>query len=263
MRSKIALVAILLCAVATVAAAQDASPPATAQPGTTASRDQVLHARYQLRVMEGVLENAVQHGIRTVAAEMRLVSPDVIFFGSPSRARGFRLDGYGVFFDVDVPTLRPSVTWSVRQLSQIGPEMSRALQSLRRAVASAGDAGARREAEQALKLVELQVGPIEDAGTAAGDDGRRAQAAMQDPAEMYEREVMRALSEAVLDYGNTLSLRADDWLGVAARANDVGLGASADAVTVLIRIRGRDLEELRTGAISRDEARARIVTTEF
>lgn len=261
MRISFALVVALVAC--SPAAAQDAPSTPPAAPQAAQARDSALRARYQLRVMEGVLENAVQHGIRTVAAEMRLVSPDVIFFGSPSRARGFRLDGYGVFFDVDVPTLRPSVTWSVRQLAQITPEMSRALQSLRRVVASAGDAGAKREAELALRLVETQVGPLDAPETTASDEARRGQGAMDDPAAAYEREVMRALSEAVLDYGNTLSLRPDDWLGVAARANDAGLGSQADAVTVLIRIRGRDLEDLRTGAIDRDEARRRIVQSEF
>ncbi len=241
--------------------AAPAPPPAPAAATGREAREAALRARYQLRVMEGVLENAVQHGIRSVATEMRMVSPDVIFFGSPSRARGFRLDGYGVFFDVDVPTLRPSVAWSVRQLTQIAPEVTRALQSLRRAVASTGDARTKREAEQALALVELQVGPIGE--QEASEDGQRGPAVARDPAEAYEREVMRALAEAVLDYGNTLSLGPDDWLGVAARANDAGLGESADAVTVMIKIRGRDLEALRTGAITREDARRRILTTEF
>lgn len=271
MWSRAVLVVVVVAGLGAVASAQE--PVAAAQapvvtaapPSGPAAREAALRARYQLRVMEGVLQNAVQHGIRTVATEMRMVSPDVIFFGSPSRARGFRLDGYGVFFDVEVPTLRPSVAWSVRQLTQIAPEVASALQSLRRAVASTGDARTKREAEQALKLVELQVGPIgepEDAA-APGDAERRGPAPVQDPAEAYEREVMRALTEAVLDYGNTLSLSPDDWLGVAARANDAGLGESADAVTVLIKIRGRDLEALRTGALKREEARLRIVTTEF
>jgi hypothetical protein len=271
MWSRAVLVVVVVAGLGAVASAQEPAVAAAQAPVVTAAppsgpaaREAALRARYQLRVMEGVLQNAVQHGIRTVATEMRMVSPDVIFLGSPSRARGFRLEGYGVFFDVEVPTLRPSVAWSVRQLTQVAPEVSRALQSLRRAVASTGDVSTKREAEQALKLVELQVGPIgapEDA--APGDEERRAPSPVQDPAEAYEREVMRALTEAVLDYGNTLSLSPDDWLGVAARANDTGLGESADAVTVLIKIRGRDLEALRTGALKREEARLRFVTTEF
>lgn len=243
-----------------------AAAPSPPRPGATG--DDALRARYQLRVMEGVLENAVQHGIRTVAAQMQMVAPDVIFFGSASRARGFRLDGYGVFFDVDVPTLRPSVTWSVGQLSQLRPEFSRAIQTLRRAVASAGDDRTKREAEQALRLVELQVGPLGDTSVSSasvpqGDGTREPRPRPIDPAEAYEREVVKALTDALLDYGNTLSLRSDDWLSVAARANDPGIGDRVDAVTVLLRIRARDLEALRTGTITREEARERVVTSEF
>ena len=153
--TRLALAAAVVAAAAAPAGAQVDSPAATAAsqsalPGPTpnvgvagaqrtepplpAPQDAVappviepLKARYQLRVMEGVLENAVQHGIRSVGAQMRLVTPDLIFFGNPARARGFRLEGYGTFFDVDVPTLRPSVSWSVRTLSQMGPDTTRAL----------------------------------------------------------------------------------------------------------------------------------------
>ena len=70
--------------------------------------------------------------------------------------------------------------------------------------------------------------------------------------------------DAMLDYGATLSLRADEWLAVAARANDAGLGPDGiEAATVMMKIRGRDLEALRVATITRDEARQRIVVSEF
>jgi hypothetical protein len=218
-----------------------------------------LKARYQLRVMEGVLESAVQHGIRSVGAQMRLVTPDLIFFGNPARARGFRLEGYGTFFDVDVPTLRPSVAWSVRTLSQMSPDTTRALASLRRIVASQGDERSRKEAEQALKLVELQVGPMGEASPAGGEPGNPA----IDPPAIYEAEVKRALIDAMLDYGNTISLAEGDWLSVAARANDAMNQDAIDNVTVLLRIRGGDLHALRLGTLSREEARQRVNVTEY
>jgi hypothetical protein len=220
----------------------------------------LLKARYQLRVMEGVLENAVQHGIRSVGAQMRLVTPDVIFFGNPARARGFRLEGFGTFFDVDVPTLRPSVAWSVRTLSQMSPDTTRALASLRRIVASQGDERARKEAEQALRLVELQVGPVDEPLSATGT-GQASPPV--DPRDMYSAEVTRALVEAMLDYGNTMNLVDADWLAVAARGNDAMGQDAVDNVTVLLKIRGSDLNALRVGTLSRDEVRQRVSVTEF
>jgi hypothetical protein len=219
-----------------------------------------LKARYQLRVMEGVLENAVQHGIQSVGTQMRLVTPDLIFFGSPARARGFRLEGYGTFFDVDVPTLRPSVAWSMRTLSQITPDMSRAIQSLRRVVESQGDAHARQESEQALRLIELQVRPIgQDGGATSGGDT----AAHVEPARAYETEVKRALVDAILDYGGTISLGPDEWLIVAARANDAMGQDSLENVTVQLKMRAGDLHALRVGTLTREEAKQRVNITEF
>ena len=42
----------------------------------------------------------------------------LVLLAGAARARGFRLDGYGVFFDVEVPALRRSVAWSFRVLDQ-------------------------------------------------------------------------------------------------------------------------------------------------
>jgi hypothetical protein len=245
-------------AVPTVPSGDESRPPVLAAPPSPV---EPLKARYQLRVMEGVLENAVQHGIRSVGAQMRLVTPDLIFFGSPARARGFRLEGFGTFFDVDVPTLRPSVAWSVRTLSQMTPDTSRALQSLRRVVESQGDARARHESEQALRLIELQVSPLATEGTSSSPGGPGG--GHVEPAAAYETEVKRALVEAILDYGNTISLGPEDWLAVAARANDTMGQDALDSVTVLLKIKGGDLHLFRLGSLSRDEARQRVSISEF
>jgi hypothetical protein len=244
--------------VPTVPSGDESRPPVLAAPPSPV---EPLKARYQLRVMEGVLENAVQHGIRSVGAQMRLVTPDLIFFGSPARARGFRLEGFGTFFDVDVPTLRPSVAWSVRTLSQMTPDTSRALQSLRRVVESQGDARARHESEQALRLIELQVSPLATEGTSSSPGGPGG--GHVEPAAAYETEVKRALVEAILDYGNTISLGPEDWLAVAARANDTMGQDALDSVTVLLKIKGGDLHLFRLGSLSRDEARQRVSISEF
>src|SRR5262245_2241639 len=99
-----------------------AAPVLAQQPvvdgGRAGGASATSQARFQIRIMEGVLENAVQHGAQTVSTQMRIVSPDIALFSGPARARGFRLDGYGVFFAVDVPALHRSVTWSVRTLTQ-------------------------------------------------------------------------------------------------------------------------------------------------
>jgi hypothetical protein len=233
-------------------------------------------ARYQIRVMEGVLESAVQHGAQVVTAQIRQLSPDFVAFTGPARARGYRLDGYGMFFSVDVPAVRRSVVWSVRTLHQNGLDMSRALESLRRAVDTQVDARAKREMEQALRLVELQVGPVtrDEAvagATGTGAAGPTAQAAesaspaVRDPGEAYESEVKSAITDAMLDYGPPLGIAADEWLTVAARDNSDRLagGELSDNATITLRVRGRDLSAFRAGQITRDDARARVEVREF
>ncbi len=47
------------------------------------------------------------------------------------RARGFLLDGYGVFFDVEIPDMNQSVIWSMMNV-QRDRQVGNALDSLRR-----------------------------------------------------------------------------------------------------------------------------------
>ena len=61
--------------------------------------------RNEIRMMEGVLVQAVRLGAEEVSKEMQRFEPAgvTVLTGVP-RARGFVLDGYGVFFDVEIPT---------------------------------------------------------------------------------------------------------------------------------------------------------------
>ena len=78
--------------------------------------------------MEGVLEKAVENAARVLNVQLRPMMPEMFLLGSTAaRARGFRLEGYGVFFDVEVPEVRQSLAWS---LQVIGPP-DEALKSLR------------------------------------------------------------------------------------------------------------------------------------
>jgi hypothetical protein len=258
------------------ARAQSAAAP-TGEPARDAAR-----IRYQIRILEGVLENAVEEGARVLGRDLREVSPGLLFFSGPARARGFRLEGYGVFFDVDVPALHRSMIWSMRTLRQSNVDVARALQSLKRYVAAVqADARTKTEIEQALRLVELQVGPppasrssaetrpVSEASalvapqsieTAVADAARSA-----DPAEVYTAEVKKALVEAMIDHGSALSLDADEWLTVAARdnADRIPAGDLAETVTITLRIKGADLAAFRAGRLTRDEIRQRVDVREF
>ena len=77
-----------------------------------------MRVRFQIAAMEGVLERAVQLGARRLSQQVQAVSPDMLVIAGAARAKGFALDGYGAFFDVDVPAMRRSVAWSFRQLGR-------------------------------------------------------------------------------------------------------------------------------------------------
>src|SRR5256884_735341 len=74
---------------------------------------------YQIGVMERVLEGAVEHGAANLRERLQAVAPDapaqLLILDNP-RVRGFRLDSYGVFFDVQVPSVNGTLTWTLRTL---------------------------------------------------------------------------------------------------------------------------------------------------
>src|SRR5947208_16720662 len=101
--------------------------PAAAQPvSASAERAKQIAAeresRYQIAQMERVLEGAVEHGATITRDRLRAVLPpgDTLMSGENARARGFRLEGYGVFFDVLVPPFETDTTlsWRLRTLDR-------------------------------------------------------------------------------------------------------------------------------------------------
>lgn len=240
-------------------------------------------ARFQIRVMEGVLETAVQNGAQVVSGQIRQLSPDLSFLSGPARARGFRIDEYGVFFAVDVPALHRSLTWSMRTLTQSNGDLTRALESIRRSVQAQNDARMRGELEQALKLVELQVGPSATRRVVATETSRAGQAGaaqevpeepararvpellLKDPGAAYTKTVQDALIDAMVDYGATLNLEPEEWFTVAAREmGDAIMGGDlGESVTITLRARGTDLIAFKAGRLSRDEMRLRVEAREF
>ena len=84
----------------------------------------------------------------------------MLVIGGVARAKGFLLDGYGVFFDVDVPALRRSVAWSFRQMGRPDGSVETAITSLKRNLASVNDPAVRREMDDALQRLARLVGPM-------------------------------------------------------------------------------------------------------
>jgi hypothetical protein len=281
-----------------------ASAPVPATPqATERGRQQAADARYKVRVMEGVLEKSVQQAALRLNEQLQRVSPDLIQLAGAAHARGYRLEGYGLFFDVEVPAaMRQTMGWTARVMRQQHEGVSEALGALKR-IAGELDPKDRAEAERAMRQIELAVRPVprglrpaerpmataQPPGGAMGaststmaapapdaPDAGQPMLAVPPPSEAdallwrspdlaYEDQVREALIGAMLDWGALLPLGPDEWLTVAARDNqDVVMpGAAPDVVTIILRVRGSDLAERLAGRLPTDELRRRVEVREF
>lgn len=271
-------IGLILCCAAVPAAAQ------SRQPVDRKLQDQ----RYQIGVVERVLEQAVEHGAAKTRDRMQAVMPPAdMLMSANARVRGFRQEGYGVFFDVEVPDLDTSLPWSFRMLDQSGLGLDSALQELRSLVEKTRDTNA----EQALKRIELQVAPMPMsrvttpalAGTASQFTaappvtGSAASVAdpvpaaspdpiLDNPAEAYRAEIREALIDAMLQHSRGLNIAANEWLHIAAKRNDDRTRltpVNTDDATMHIRVKGSDLTAFLGGMITRDEAIQRIEVKMF
>ena len=110
-----------------------------------------VRARQRIFMMEGVLERAVQLGVDNLRRRVRSVMPDdALLQGGVPQVRGFRLEGYGVFFDIEVPALRRSLAWSLRTMNQTGMALARDLAQMRAFVQSIADPRVRAEFDRTL-----------------------------------------------------------------------------------------------------------------
>ena len=251
------------------------SVPASAQ--TSAARA-AAEQRYQIGQMERVLEGAVEHGLSVTRDRVQALAqmPPDMLVSDNAHARGFRLEGYGVFFDVIVPSFETTWTWSLRTLDQNDLGIDSAMRTLQTHVKTENDP----ELEQALKRLQLQLGPgvltrtslQADQGTrnatgsaASAPDGRQVDITdpiLSDPNEAYRTEVLQALKDAMLAHSSSLGIGPNEWLTIAAKGNDDRprlAPADTGSTTRMIRLRGSDLIEFLAGRITRDEAMKRIV----
>lgn len=286
---------VMVVAGAAAAAAQAPARPApAAQSVETAEMQKLREGRYQIGQMERLLEGAVEHGATVIRDRLQALMPADMLLAENARARGFRLEGYGVFFDVEVPDLGGTLAWSFRTLDQNDLDLEAALRTLRTYVQSAGNDV---NLQQALKRVELQVAPVTlasdpqngaatvQAGGSAGvatatnaaatatpasASGQPAGSATVDPVlsnpdEAYRTEIREALMDAMLEHSRGLGIGPDEQLTVAARRTDdrPRLGIDTDARTVVLSVRGADLTAFLGGQLTAQEARSRIEVRVF
>jgi len=278
-RSMSILTVVLMLSVPAAQAQGPDTSRAPAQTGSSAAAQQQLRqARYQIGQMERLLEGAVEHGATVIRDRLQPIMPADMLLTENARARGFRLDGYGVFFDVEVPSLEGTLPWSFRTLDQNDLGLDAALRTLRTYVQSAGNDV---NLQQALKRVELQVAPMTVATTGqpgptavqtsnTAPAGGAVSAPVNDPVfnnpdEAYRTAIREALIDAMLEHSRSLAVGPGEWLTVAARRSDnrPRLGIDTDAGTVVLSVKGSDLSAFLSGEITPQQARSRIEVRVF
>jgi hypothetical protein len=250
-----------------------------------------------VRMMEIVLTNAVRNGAENISRQMQAQQPGSLFLVDTAKARGFVLEGYGVFFAVDVPMMRQAAVWSARQLMQ--RDLQEKITSLNAIAANvATDLETRRQAAFQARLLSLQlqgangstVTSIDKLPTLAGEmatpvannstpapgavraavvpDEKTMPAPVSpltDPNDLYTEAVKAALIDAMLKHSLSLHIGDNEWLTVAARDGEGPPvpGQIDDASTIVIRIKGSDLAAFITNKLTRDEVLKRVQIREF
>ncbi len=246
--------------------ASTAAQAQTPQPGPSRRND--------VRMVEVVLTNAVKQGAETLGRQMQISEPGSLIVTGTARARGFVLDGYGVFFDVDVPMMKQSVVWS-RQM-MLRDQFRRELLAF---IATNPDGPQRRTAEAQLRNLDRPSGAAPTAvaessapampppGTATAQTLPDAALAtppdLRDPNELYTEAVKSALIDAMLKIGGQV-IHPDEWLTVAAQDAEGPMpGQIYDASTIVLRVRGSDLAAFQAGKLTRDEVLKKVEIREF
>ena len=234
-----------------------AQPPA-AQQTEAIDSDPSLERELRMQRMEELLEEAVTRGVQVVEQQLPTVAPQLLFFAGAVRARGCVIDGHGMFFDVEYPVVRRSLLWSMSALGGMDVGMSATLRDLRSRMLSLPE-GPGRAGLQAIAEMEAQLYGSRPSPASASPSGVRS-ASDADPREIYLSALTGELTNAVVAFGSSLGVGGDEWLVVAARdgrgrADPRRVGPRR---TLRLRIKGHDLDALRQGRLSVEEARQRV-----
>ena len=186
---------------------------------------QIRERRNAIFLMEGVFVNAVRLAASNTADRIQSIQPGIgMFTSAPARAHGSYLEGYGVFFHVEIPSVMPSVVSIV----------------------------------ETLERERLRQNPAQQTSLTGG-----APAPMMDPDADYVASVQRQLVSAMLDHSKALDLGSNEWLTVEAREAQETPGQISQPSTMILRVRGTDLTEFLAGRLTREEVRKRVQVRGF
>jgi len=235
--------------IAAPVAAQDqtnkvTSPPASVaaptQPTPTAlSRAQLDRQRADVGTFEIVLQRAIDRAVLQTSQWAQQIVPTVMMSAAEPVVHGIPVGDASITFNVEVGQMLGINLWQViheRQRPQPDPSP----------VQRVGQVGA-------------QIVP--------GDPTTppTARVTTDDLDKQYSEFVRQAVIDAILDNSGVLQLKDEQMLAVAVIPNTMPGPPPYrnSSATLILSIKGSDLEQLRQGKLSRDEAKRRIIETHF
>ena len=232
--------------------------PALAQ---SAAPVEAQERRRNIRYMEGVLVQAVKVGAEQVGKELERYDPNGVsaLLGMP-RARGFLLDGHGIFFDVEVPDMDRSTVASVI-MSQREQLIGNAADSLRAAIRAMPEGQTMQQVQTALQFL-AGTGVTKESGMQPPVPGPvvAAPVLLTDPRKVYRAAVIDSIVGAMLGYSVQMNLAPDEWLTVAARGVEPSgpLQGLQESTTITVRVKGADLAIYHSDPSRRAEIQEKV-----
>ncbi len=206
----------------------------------------------QISLFEGTLVGAVNKAAHVVAKDVQSHTSNANFFTGDASAKGFILDGYGVFVYVEIPTLDLTLSIMIDQLDKQQQQQQQQQQQ-------------RAEPGPVSNNPDGKVEPKVEPKVSLPSTARDALQAVMDTGQKYRNEVKLALTDAMLDFTKNLELKPDEWLSVAARGSDGALtpGQIYQLTTVVLRVKGSDLADYLAGRLTKEEARQKVEVRQF
>jgi hypothetical protein len=217
----------------------------TQTPIRTTSEQQLRQEK--ISIMEGTLTSSVGVAAQRISKDVKSIDSTAMLFTGSARAKGFTLDGHGVFFYVEVPTLDLTVMMSVQQFERERSAQQRA---------DAQPQGADPQVVRNLN-VRPESSPLPTAAEAV--------ASLMAEGQKWRATVRMALIDAMLDNSKNLELKPDEWLTIAARGSETDLlpNEILNLTTTVLRVKGSDLADFLAGRLTKDEARQKVEVREF
>jgi hypothetical protein len=195
------------------------------------------------------LRSAVVLGGQKLAQQAAAIVPDgILAFAEQPIVRGVKLDGWGYFFDVQAPNIQSTIM-ALDMMNQ--SRRSRQAPPVPSANPDVQPVGGR--AVVSATGVTVEPDPMADDLAAPGGPDRA-----------YSKYVREALIDALLDSSAMLPLAPDDHLTIAAQGIDQpGSNPLYQTRKLMLTIKGSDLQDMRQGRITREQAKARIAEGRF